>query len=192
MSHHLFTLDQKRPTRRFICPACGKRTFKRYQDNSTGELFQSDNVGRCNREINCGYHYPPKQFFIDHPTSDSRQGIYRQCLVSNIKPREATLFSTIPVSAYEGSLREYNNNHFVVFLKQLFGTKLTQRLLHQFSIGTAKTWPGATVFWQIDELGNIRAGKIMLYNAETGKRVKEPYNHVQWVHSVMNLPAFWK
>ena len=26
----------------------------------------------------------------------------------------------------------------------------------------------------------------MLYNAETGKRVKEPYNYVTWVHSVLH------
>ena len=26
----------------------------------------------------------------------------------------------------------------------------------------------------------------MLYNSETGKRIKEPYNHVTWVHSVLH------
>jgi hypothetical protein len=67
---------------------------------------------------------------------------------------------------------------------------LTEQLLHRFAIGTAKKWSGATVFWQIDDVGNIHAGKIMLYNAETGKRVKKPFNHLQWVHSVLNIPDF--
>jgi hypothetical protein len=30
----------------------------------------------------------------------------------------------------------------------------------------------------------------MLYNANTGKRIKEPFNHATWVHSVLKLPEF--
>ena len=30
----------------------------------------------------------------------------------------------------------------------------------------------------------------MLYDAETGRRVKEPFNHVTWVHSLLRLPDF--
>lgn len=51
-------------------------------------------------------------------------------------------------------------------------------------------WGGATVFWQIDRNGNVRAGKIMGYNAETGHRVKEPFNQVSWVHSVRKVQDF--
>lgn len=49
---------------------------------------------------------------------------------------------------------------------------------------------GATVFWQIDIHGNVRAGKIMGYDFETGHRIKEPFNQVSWVHSVKKLPYF--
>ena len=31
---------------------------------------------------------------------------------------------------------------------------------------------GATIFWQKDDTGNIRTGKIMAYDASTGKRLK--------------------
>ncbi|MGZ7117701.1 MAG: hypothetical protein ACXVHS_09700 [Methanobacterium sp.] len=30
----------------------------------------------------------------------------------------------------------------------------------------------------MDISGGIRAGKIMLYNVTSGKRVKQPYNHI--------------
>ena len=30
----------------------------------------------------------------------------------------------------------------------------------------------------------------MLYNADNGKRVKEPFNHVTWVHSLLKMPDF--
>ena len=190
MNNHAFTLDDQRPTRKFICPGCGKRELKRYQQTSSGELFHNEKVGRCNRAINCGYHYPPKQYFIDHPTLDTGQGLYRACPVSNVSKSKTDEFSTIPLSVYEASRRGYSNNCFVLYLRRIFGNDLTEQLLNRFAIGTAKKWPGATVFWQIDEIGNVRAGKIMLYNMETGKRVKKPFNHVQWVHSVMNIPDF--
>ena len=51
-------------------------------------------------------------------------------------------------------------------------------------------WNGATVFWQIDVSGNVRAGKIMGYDAKTGHRVKQPFNQVSWVHSVRKIPDF--
>lgn len=40
-------------------------------------------------------------------------------------------------------------------------------------------------FWQVDNQGKVRTGKVMLYYPETGKRVKEPYNHISWVHSLI-------
>uniref|UniRef100_UPI0026774092 DUF6371 domain-containing protein n=1 Tax=uncultured Duncaniella sp. TaxID=2768039 RepID=UPI0026774092 len=45
-------------------------------------------------------------------------------------------------------------------------------------------------FWQTDANGDTRTGKVMLYNADSGKRVKEPFNHVTWVHSLLRLPDF--
>ena len=52
---------------RHTCPACNsKGVFVRYQ-NERGEYVSFD-VGRCNRESKCGYHYKPKQYFADNPT----------------------------------------------------------------------------------------------------------------------------
>ena len=58
--------------------------------------------------------------------------------------------------------------------------------MKRYKVGTSKYWDGATVFWQTDNQNKVRTGKIMLYNSETGKRIKEPYNHVTWVHSVLH------
>lgn len=60
------------------------------------------------------------------------------------------------------------------------------KLMKKYKVGTSKYWDGATVFWQTDNQNRVRTGKIMLYNPETGKRIKEPYNHVTWVHSVLH------
>ena len=63
--------------------------------------------------------------------------------------------------------------------------------MKDYRVGTSKLWPGSCVFWQTDIDGNVRTGKVMLYDAETGRRVKEPFNHVTWVHSLFRLPDFY-
>ncbi len=42
------------------CPACGKKTFKRYVFNATGE-YVGDDFGRCDRENNCAHHQVPER-----------------------------------------------------------------------------------------------------------------------------------
>lgn len=38
------------------CPNCNKKTLVLYIDTETS-AYISEAVGRCDREINCGYHY---------------------------------------------------------------------------------------------------------------------------------------
>jgi hypothetical protein len=63
-------------------------------------------------------------------------------------------------------------------------------LIERYFIGTSKHWPGSTIFWQIGSDKKIRTGKVMLYDTITGKRIKEPFNHIQWVHKLINQPEF--
>ena len=84
------------------------------------------------------------------------------------------------------SLRGYSANKLFQFLSAQFGEAETLNLMKRYKVGTSKYWDGATVFWQTDNQSKVRTGKIMLYNSETGKRIKEPYNHVTWVHSVLH------
>ena len=40
------------------------------------------------------------------------------------------------------------------------------------------------MFWQMDNTGNIRTGKIMAYDITTGKRIKDKdIIPINWVHS---------
>ncbi|WP_430815720.1 PG0870-related protein [Carboxylicivirga sp. RSCT41] len=68
---------------RYNCPNCGheqSRTFSKYIDVETGNYLH-DNVGRCNREDKCGYHYTPKQYFEDQGLP-----VIKQTLVVDRKP----------------------------------------------------------------------------------------------------------
>ena len=64
------------------------------------------------------------------------------------------------------------------------------QVVDMYHIGTTNYWHGATVFWHIDAKNVIRGGKIMQYNCDTGKRVKEPFNHVSWIHKQLKLNNF--
>lgn len=59
-----------------------------------------------------------------------------------------------------------------------------------FLTGANYYWNNATLFWQIDNKEQIHACKIMLYNKLTGKRIKEPYNHINWLHNALKEPDF--
>jgi hypothetical protein len=174
---------------RYQCPSCQQRdkTFSLYIDTETGEHIHPT-VGRCNRESNCGYHYTPKQYFQDNNISFDRPQI-KANKPHPIKPPPKPI-SFIPEEKFKASLKMYESNHFVTYLIDLFGIEVTNDLVGKYFIGTSKHWNGASVFWQIDSQGKVRTGKIMLYNPLTGKRVKEPFNHITWVHTRLSQPDF--
>lgn len=185
MNEFTYILEPYNGTKsRYTCPNCGaKQSFAKYINSETKE-YLSDHVGRCNKEIKCGYHYKPKQYFDDNQITEFKP---------QFKPQKPTIQKEpdfIDTDKFVQSLNHYDNNNFYSFLNTLFDTEVVNKLIARYYIGTSKKWNGATIFWQIDNQMKIRTGKIMLYNPETGKRVKEPYNHFSWVHKNLNNPDF--
>lgn len=169
---------------RHTCPLCHeKHVFKRYIDTDTGQ-YLADHVGRCNREIRCGYHYTPKDYFADNRIVAS--AVIRKTPVIPLQ-REP---SSIPHDVYVRSLNYYHHNNFVQYLIRLFGSAETRLLCDRYHIGTSRHWEGATVFWQVAIDGRRCTGKIMLYDEHSGKRVKEPYSHITWAHTALHLPDY--
>jgi hypothetical protein len=193
MKIHQYILEpyQGRNTRH-TCPGCQQResTFVLYIDTHTGEPIHPS-VGRCNRVSNCGYHYTPKQYFEKNGfTSEFSKQYARTRENVRLIPSLPKPVSFIPDGIFKASLKAYEKNHFIQYLISLFGMDTAGELIRKYFIGSSNNWEGATVFWQIDRTGKIRTGKIMLYSPTTGKRVKEPYNHINWVHKVIKQPEF--
>jgi hypothetical protein len=190
MSEHRYILEPyKGMNTRYRCPSCQQRdkTFSLYIDMETSEHIYPT-VGRCNRESKCGHHYTPKQYFQDNNISfDTPQPkAYKpRTVTTQLKP-----VSFIPIEVFKASLKAHESNHFVKFLIDLFGVEVASELVSRYFIATSKHWNGATVFWQIDTQGKVRTGKIMLYSPTTGKRVKEPFNYINWVHKALKQPEF--
>lgn len=168
---------------RFTCPKCHKpHTFTRYVDQSGAYL--ADNVGRCNREDQCGYHYAPSQYFIDNNIKADAQPV--AYVPEQIKP-----VSYIDESLFKASLACYESNKLFTYLSNKFTHDVAFNAFQRYNVGTSNKFDGgSSVFWQMDRKGLIRTGKIMQYNGITGHRIKEPYNMIDWVHSTLKLPEF--
>ncbi len=171
---------------RFDCPSCGEiGEFSRYIESETGQ-YVHHSVGKCNRQSKCAYHYPPRQYFADHPDQSVTSVCEAQPIVQP-KREGNSQPSYMDPRLLELSKTSYHNNNFVKWLQSRFGIEVAASLADRYLIGTSKRWSGATVFWQVDVDQSIRAGKIMHYDAHTGKRTKEPDNLISWVHSALKL-----
>lgn len=166
------TLDKS--SKKFICPNCGKRTFVRFVETESGK-YLAENFGRCDRESECRYYA--------HPVNEKMY--FRAFKAPKIIP--TSYISSEIMSKTENN---YEENNFVKFLLKHFDVKQVGKALEVYHIGTSKKWNGACVFWQVDNQNKIRTGKIMLYDKSNGKRIKEPYNHVNWSHKVLKIEDF--
>src|SRR6185437_1904876 len=164
------------PATRYRCPQCGKpRKFARYLDTDTGDLLP-DHVGRCDREDNCGYHFKPAQYFESiRPIGGAPA--YRQPIARPL-PESVRSIQYLSLNLVQKTMAGYERNNFVIYLRSLFGKSLTLELIQRYFIGTSRHWPGATVFWQIDEVERARQAKVMLYDPTTGRRIKDEGSRV--------------
>jgi len=93
---------------RYVCPQCGrKKCFTRYIDVETGE-YVAEECGKCNHTASCGYHYPPREFFRDHPELRSKEDYCTEYV--NGKPLVGFGNSRNLTSAYEKN-RSGSRNH---------------------------------------------------------------------------------
>ena len=180
--------------KRHVCPQCNKPgEFTRYVDTRTDELLPA-RYGCCNRADKCGYHAGPYQIEADGLSYKER--VYRQGREAGKSapgrtrrpvpaPRPAAPPLCIPDELFTASLAGYDRNQFARLLREHFGVGDANQLLKQFHIGTSDFWPGACVFWYIDERGRVRGGQVVLFD-KTGHTVKEPRRCTSWVHTALS------
>ena len=96
------------------------------------------------------------------------------------QPQRIDCISEIYIPKYLGT-----RSDFVYFLRGLFNEPETdpiiQRLTGEYCLGCMDT--GAVIYWQIDGQKRVRTGKVMRYNSETGKRLKNGCNAIDWMHA---------
>ena len=172
--NYKYSLDNT--SRKFTCPSCNKKTLVKYINNETN-LYLDGTIGRCDRESKCGYFKKP-----------SGNTISAICNTNcNTTVLQTTYHDQNVIQMYSNSKKQSN---FITYLHKHFLQQEVLRVVEKYHIGTTNYWYGATVFWQIDHFNKIRGGKIMKYNSITGKRIKEPFNHVSWMHRQLKLTNF--
>lgn len=166
-----FKYNLDKGSKKFVCPKCQKRTFVKYIETETGN-YLCEKFGRCDRETNCSYHNTPTGNYIDK---------FEKFQV----PKLITNYHSL--NLLNQSMRNYSNNNFVLFLEKIFSLAEVKIAIDKYKIGTSKNWNGSTIFWQIDNLNRIHAGKILQYDSISGKRVKNEQGKglVNWVHSIL-------
>lgn len=183
---------------RHTCPACGgKRCFTLYVDENGVPL--EENVGRCDHESGCGYHYTPKEWFRDHPEADGKDWRTEEPLwlkkALDRKGKKKSL-CVIPEEVVWRSVRPDIVSSFTTFLLHLFNDMVIVKLVTEYQLGVTRA--GDVIFFQIDIDGRCRTGKIMKYDPETGHRVKDERTkgRINWAHSLMKrsgaLPEDWE
>lgn len=191
MNEYRFHLANYKLGVKVSCPHCGKpKCFTPYIDEE-GIVSFPDVVGICDHVNSCGYHYPPRQYFQDHPElseKESMSNLSKVIIVS--RPSVAVSSSYIDQEILQQTLKRYDINPLFQFLCSRFGKKASCRLFETYKVGTSKHWNGSTIFWQIDNRGCIRSGKVMDYDPATGHRIKGEQPRVCWVHSLLHLQNF--
>ncbi len=149
---------------RFTCPRCGvKKNLARYIDSDGN--YVGTNVGRCNSEVSCGYHLPPK----------GNEVVFNNDVT--YVPKVTTY-----LNQEELSTRRYEDNLYK-YLITIAHKEYVDKLYNMYDVRTDRSkWEGSTVFYQIDSEMRYRTGKIILYD-RYGKRVKDPYSHIFWSHN---------
>lgn len=166
---------------RFTCPKCNRDgEFTRYIHPETGERLPS-HVGICNRKDKCGYAFSNGDYIRENPMG------YAHVKLKSAPSKPILPPSFMDQSLLRKSMSHYPENNLYLFLCNQLGENAAQSSFSKYLVGTSKHWVGSSVYWQVDMQNNVRAGKVMLYNPETGKR---QHKKQTWVHAVMKLPEF--
>lgn len=184
MSNYIITLEPYNGRNsRFACPDCENlNSFTRYINIETNEYI-GEKVGRCNREDKCGYHYTPKKFYEDNGKLAINYPSQFKNSATKILKKTNEEYSILSKDiVFDAQIPDKENNFFE-FLKIKFCFEEAMRLREMYRFGSSEKWNGATIFYQIDKQEQYRTGKIMLYDVKNGRRIKEPYNHIAWVHN---------
>lgn len=168
-----FQYQLERGSKKFLCPACGKKSFVRYVDSSTGR-YLPEKYGRCDREDHCGYRLSP---YKDHYRQDNANS-WTNAPVRKEPENRPLIF--IPDEVFKRTLKGYDKN---IFLNNLmtgipfpFDAPDVEKIISLYYLGTIGT---AISFPYIDPDGNIRAIQVKEFdhNNHTTKTT--------WIHSII-------
>jgi len=194
-------LEKYRPgsANRYTCPNCGKsKCFTRYINTETGE-YVADECGKCDHESSCGYHYPPREFYRDHPELKVKpawqpnfvNGV--QTVLAQRKPIVSpNTIEFIQTEFFDNRWPEKSAQHDSTFTRWLHTLPIDkvqlESVIEDYFLGATSydiyvegfNYGPATIFWMIDDLQQVHDAKLMAYTCD-GHRVQN------WGNSMRSL-----
>jgi hypothetical protein len=174
------------------CPKCGEKgRFVPEMDTTTGQPVDLTIYGRCDREVECGYERYYRTYLKEQGITSDKKVPYKPRKEPKNEPQPE--LSYVPMDKFNKTLNKghYQSNRLIQFLYGVFGVEVTDRAMQQYHVGTCSHWDGATVFWEVDLQGKVRAGKVMQYDSTKGKRVEDPKTGKKLIssaHYLLKLP----
>lgn len=183
MNEKVHKYSLKKGSHKEQCPKCGRtKCFKPYIDNESGEVLHSE-VGRCDHELSCGYHYTPHEYFRDHPEARdiARRIALNQVSFACQKPVASTRFvqtQFFPLRwPQEMSKRSCTFRRWMESLS--YPHERIQQVLAEYYVGATINnvcvsgicYGTPVIFWQIDEQQQVHDAKLMAYQTN-GHRVQ--------------------
>lgn len=153
-----FQYQLDKGSKKHRCPGCQRKRFVRYVDVETDE-FLPERFGRCDREVNCGYHLSPY-----HDNNFEIDSSYKP----DPKPKPDPVF--IKPELLRKSKGNYRDNVFIQWLATVLPVPTIKKLIKRYHIGTSRQLQGGAIFWQVDKDFKIHRGKIIVYGSDGHKK----------------------
>jgi len=159
---------------RHECPKCHHQAEFTYYVDDNGQMIDVS-VGRCNRVDSCGYHLTPREWFTNHPSTDS--------LIISRKPVKEERTCYLPDSLLTEDTHRKENNLYR-YLITLFDEAEVNKVFDLYHVGTSKHWRNngglSCSFPQIDNNGRVSQVKVMAYNPTSGHRLHKQHRAEIW------------
>lgn len=174
-----------RRQQKFPCPHCGRKSLVRYIDTCNDNAYIADEVGKCDHENSCGYHYKPSEYHRDHAWMQHGHS-NSKLLTPNHQLKQSVPPPPPPLQPLPMELVARTHSPASTFW-QWFATKLAwrqhlnpaivQQIYEDYHVGATRR--RNIIFWQIDRQRRVRSGHVMQYYSD-GKR-HDGYQN--WVHT---------
>lgn len=127
-----------------------------------GRDFLPRQCGQVRPHNSCGYHYTPKEYFRDNPTvkerldGHERDGRARSAVRTVPEPRSQK-YPFFPLIGWSSPCADTTSTLCTGTSPKWRARRTPAGCSCLYRVGTSRMWGGATVFWQIDRNGNVRA-----------------------------------